>query len=252
LLAREGAKLVVVNRRADHAQALADEIVAAGGVAIGVAGDVTQARDCARIVDACAASYGCLDVLVNNVGTASRGTVVEVTEQEWDRTLRTNLTTVMLMSKYAVPQMATRGGTVINVSSMGAVRATAGGAAAYHAAKGGVIALTRSMACAHGEQGIRVNCVLPGPVFAAGVADNLTPHLRETRRRASPLGLEGDAWDVAWAIVYLASDEARWVTGTVLPVEGGILNFSPDNFAPMASRSVNSGDQGRHETRSLG
>ena len=128
---------------------------------------------------------------------------------------------MMLTSKYAVPTMAaTGGGAIVNISSISAIRPR--GLTAYTVSKGGVMALTQAMAIDHAADGIRVNCILPGPVYSSMVAPNMSAERREIRRSSSPLGMEGTPWDIGWAAVYLASDESKWVTGVCIPIDGGV------------------------------
>ena len=117
------------------------------------------------------------------------------------------------------------GGAIVNISSISAIRPR--GMTPYTVSKAGVIALTKAMAIDHGKDNIRVNCILPGPAYTSMVAGGMTEEIRDTRRQASALKVEGTAWDVAWAALYLASDEARWVTGVALPVDGGVIVDSP-------------------------
>lgn len=225
LFAAQGAKVLLVDRDEDNATETLREIHAAGGTSSVFSGDVTRSRDCEAAVEAAIGRFGALHILVNNVGILGTGTVVTVDEDTWDRVLNVNLKSMVLMSKYAVPAIANSGGgSVINISSIAALRSIgATGTVPYSVSKGGVMALTTSMAVQHGPQSVRVNCVSPGFLYTPMVSGSLTPEAREARRKASPLRTEGSAWDVAWACVYLASDEARWVTGVVLPVDGGVL-----------------------------
>jgi NAD(P)-dependent dehydrogenase (short-subunit alcohol dehydrogenase family) len=153
--------------------------------------------------------------------------VVGITEDAWDNIMRTNVTSMMLMSKHVVPVMAEQGGGAItNVSSISSIRPW--GLTPYSTSKGAVNALTTAMAMDHARQNIRVNAILPGPVYTPMVATaGMTEEQRALRASASPLGVEGTAWDVAWAAVYLASAEARWVTGQLLCVDGGVTLMSP-------------------------
>jgi len=166
--------------------------------------------------------WGRLDALDNNVGIGGRATVVDVDEAAWDHMMRVNVTSMMLTSRHAIPAMAKNGGgAIVNISSISALRPR--GLTPYSVSKGAVIALTRAMAVDHAAQGIRVNCIAPGPVYTPMVyAGGMTPDLRDRRRRASPLGVEGTGWDIGYAALFLVSDEARYVTGVVLPVDGGV------------------------------
>lgn len=227
LFAREGAKVFLVNRSESHAQELQREIEREGGECSIYAGDVTKAADVEKMVEAAVQRYGKLDILVNNVGIGGAGTVVSVTEEVWDTSMNVNLKSMMWCSKYSIPHMiATGGGSIINISSLGAVLAVrhAEGFAAYAASKAGVVGLTRSMAADFAADGVRVNCLLVGPIQTPMVAE-LGEEARERRRLAVPLKTEGTGWDVGWAAVYIASDEARWVTGVSFPVDGGVMWF---------------------------
>jgi len=222
LFAREGARVLLVDQQAEAAERTLAMIRAEGGEAAVFAADVTRAGDCRAMVEEAIRRWGRLDVLDNNVGIGGRGTVVDVDEVEWERVMRVNVTGMMLASKYAIPAIAAGGGgAIVNISSISALRPR--GLTPYSASKGAVIALTRAMAVDHTSQGIRVNCVAPGPVYTPMVyAGGMSDELRERRRRASPLGVEGSGWDVGYAALFLASDEARYITGVVLPVDGGV------------------------------
>jgi NAD(P)-dependent dehydrogenase (short-subunit alcohol dehydrogenase family) len=234
LFAREGAHVLLVDRDVQHAEETLAIIHEEGGAASVFAGDITRASDCTSMIAAAVDRYGGLHILINNVGIGAAGNVVDVTEADWDRVLEVNLKGMMLTSKYAIPAMIRSGsGSIINISSIEAMRV--GGIAeiiAYQAAKGGVISLTIGMAVHHGRDNIRVNCIAPGYHYTPMVAPILTDEARDLRRRANPLGIEGTAWDVAWAAVFLASDEARWISGVVLPVDGGLLATTPLAMLP--------------------
>lgn len=226
LFAREGAKVLLVDHVAERAEATLADIAREGGTASVFVADVTRAEECEAMVKAAVDRYGRLDILHNNVGIGQAGSVVTVSEEEWDRIMAVNLKSMMLTSKYAVPQMiAQGGGAIINISSVSALRPR--GLTPYSVSKGGVIALTKAMAVDHARHNIRVNCIVPGPVYTPMVAQGMDEQRREQRRLAVPLQTEGTAWDVAWAAVYLASDEARWVTGVALPVDGGLTLVGP-------------------------
>ncbi len=222
LFAREGARVVVVDRDGQLAEHTVAMISEAGGTACAVTGDVTSESDCRAIVAAAVAAYGGIDVLDNNVGVGSQGSVVETQPDAWSRVMRINVDSMFLMSRHVIPEMVKRGGgAIVNVSSISALRPR--GLTAYSTSKGAVIALTRAMAVDHAAQGIRVNCVAPGPVFTPMVAGaGMSDERREQRRRAAPLGVEGTGWDVGNAVVFLASARARWITGQTLVVDGGV------------------------------
>ena len=230
LLAREGAKVLLVDQviqRAEETQAMIRE---EGGEASVFEADVTRAEDCRAMADAAVARYGGLHVLVNNVGVSGKfGSVVEVTEENWHAVLDINLKSMVLTSKYAVPRMIqTGGGSIVNISSIAGMRLiSVPGSVPYSVSKGGVIALTTTMAVQHGRDNIRVNCVAPGYIYTPMVTSLVTEEKRELRKRTAPLGTEGTAWDIAWAVVFLASDESRWISGIVLPVDAGVLATTP-------------------------
>jgi NAD(P)-dependent dehydrogenase (short-subunit alcohol dehydrogenase family) len=227
LFAREGAKVLLVDAHREAAEATRALIAGEGGEAAVCAADVTREDDCRRMVEDAVRRWGRLDILDNNVGIGSRGSVVDIDEAEFERVMRVNVTSMMLTSRQAIPAMvAAGGGAIVNISSISALRPR--GLTAYSASKGAVIALTRAMAIDHAAQGIRVNCIAPGPVYTPMVyADGMAPEVRERRRRASPLGVEGTGWDIGYAALFLCSDEARYITGVVLPVDGGVTIASP-------------------------
>ena len=181
LFAREGARVLVVDRSRAAAEATLKMILGEGGEAAVFDADVTRSDDCAALVDDAVRRWGRLDILDNNVGIGGRGTVVEVSEEDWERVMRVNVTGMMLASKHAIPVLARGGdGAIVNISSISALRPR--GLTPYSASKGAVIALTRAMAIDHAQQGIRVNCVAPGPVYTPMVyADGMSEELRERR-----------------------------------------------------------------------
>ena len=235
LFAREGAKVLCADAVEDRAGETVEAIVKEGGTASSIRADVTKSDDCAAMVQAAVERYGRLDILDNNVGISVRADVLEVTEEQWDRVMAVNVKSIMLTSKYAIPQMIRgSGGSIINISSIAGLRANQ--STPYSTSKAAVIGITRSMAGDHGRQGIRVNCIVPGLVYGPMVAPRMDEALRARRRDASLLGTEGTGWDVAWAAVFLASDEARWITGVALPVDAGLLVMSPVTHARLAQQ----------------
>ncbi|MGH7279163.1 MAG: SDR family NAD(P)-dependent oxidoreductase [Candidatus Rokuibacteriota bacterium] len=220
LFAREGARVLCVDQAKERATETAALIHGEGGAAEAFAADVTRAGDCRAMVAAAVARWGGLDVLHNNVGIESRAGLLETTEAQWDLTLAVDLKSMLLATQSAVPAMLERGGgAIVCVSSIAGLRGH--GRTAYAAAKAGVIGFVRSVAVELGPRNIRVNAIAPGPVWTPMV-EGLGAGARERRRRASPLGTEGTGWDVGWGAVYLASDEARWVTGQTLVIDAGL------------------------------
>ena len=229
LFAREGAKVLIVDQAEERAAETKAIIAEEGGEAFVFVADVTSAADCEAMVNAAVDRYGRLDILDNNVGISIRADVTEVTEEQWDKVMSVNVKSIMLSSKYAVPAMAKNGGgAIINISSMAGMRANS--SAPYTTSKAAVIGITISMAGDHGRDGIRVNCVAPGLIYGPMVAPRMNDELRQVRREAAPLGTEGNGWDVGWAAVFLASDEARWITGVTLPVDAGLLTTTPVTY----------------------
>ena len=233
LFAREGARVLLVDRDRRQAEETLTTIRQEGGEASVYEADVTSAEECEGAVETAVDRYGALHVLLNNVGIVGPGAIVDFEEEDWDQVLEVNLKSMMLTSKYAVPKMIDAGGgSIINMSSISGLRASGFPASVpYSVSKGGVIALTTSMAVQHGRDNVRVNCLAPGHLYTPMVAD-MTDQVRDQRRRSAPLGTEGTAWDVAWAAVFLASDESRWITGIVLPVEAGVLATTPMAMLP--------------------
>jgi NAD(P)-dependent dehydrogenase (short-subunit alcohol dehydrogenase family) len=224
LFAREGARVLLVDRRLEAAGLTARLIADEHGEAEPFAADVTSEAACRAMVERALERWGRLDILVNNVGIGIAKRITEVTLEEWELQMRVNVTSMVLASKHAIPAMVATagGGSIVNISSIASQRGR--GLAPYAASKGAVEALTRAMAADHGRDGIRVNAIAPGPAYTPMVSARGMPEsVREARRKSTALGIEGTAWDIAWAAVYLASDEARWVTGVVLPVDGGVL-----------------------------
>ena len=237
LFAREGAKVLLADNVEARARETLEVIQGEGGTASVFEGDVIRSDDCRAMVEAAVERYGRLDVLDNNVGISHRARVVEVSEDDWDRVMAVNVKSIMLTSRYAIPTMIeSGGGSIINISSIAGLRAN--GTTPYSTSKAAVIGLTFSMAGDHGRDNIRVNCIAPGLVYTPMVAPRMDEALRRTRREAAPLGTEGTAWDVAWTAVFLASEESRWVTGVVIPVDAGLSITTPVSGTPLAQHRV--------------
>jgi 3-hydroxyisobutyrate dehydrogenase-like beta-hydroxyacid dehydrogenase/NAD(P)-dependent dehydrogenase (short-subunit alcohol dehydrogenase family) len=237
LLARNGARVALLDRDRAAAEATAAMIAAEGGTCRVIETDVTDEASCAAAVRETVSAWGRLDILVNNVGLSRvRGTAETIDLAEWDRGMRVNVLSIVLMSRFAVPEMRrSGGGSIINIGSITGLH---GGHPnlLYPTAKGAIINLTRTLAGHHGGDGIRVNCIAPGFVYTPTVYSRGLPDgVREARQDSSVLKTEGTGWDVGYGVLYLASDEARWVTGIVLPIDAGVSAISP-HFTTSARR----------------
>jgi NAD(P)-dependent dehydrogenase (short-subunit alcohol dehydrogenase family) len=229
LLARAGTKVVVADRDLKLAERTVEMIVAEGGTAAALACDVTSETDCKALVDATVDRFGRLDFLDNNVGIGSRGSVVDEKAEEYRRVMQINVESMFLLSKYAIPAMikTARGGAIVNISSISALRPR--GLTTYTTSKAAVIGLTRAMAVDHGADNIRVNCICPGPMYTPMVyARGMSDAARAQRKKASVLKLEGTGWDVGHAVKFLLSNHARYITGQVLVVDGGVTLQAPE------------------------
>ena len=223
MLARAGARVLVVDRFLDLAENTVGMIKAEGGQAVAHQADLGHEDECQSMVAAAMERFGRLDVLDNNVGISSKGSVVEEGREAWEQVMRVNVESVFLASKHAVPAMIESGdgGAIVNIASTAAIRPR--GMTAYSTSKGAMMSLTRAMAVDHGADGIRVNCVLPGAMHTPRLFHRgMTDEARERRRKASLLGIEGEGWDVGRTVLYLCSEWARYVTGQCLVVDGGM------------------------------
>lgn len=228
LLARAGANVLVVDRALDLAERTVGLIASEGGKAAAAGYDVTSASQCAAMVEDAISRWGRLDCLDNNVGIGSKGSVVEETEENWARVMQVNVDSMFLACKHAIPAMirTAGGGAIVNISSISALRPR--GLTVYTVSKGAVIALTKAIAVDHGPEGIRANCVAPGPVYTPMVyGPGMSEQARNTRRRASVLNREGTGWDIGAAVRFLLSDQARYITGQTLVVDGGATLVGP-------------------------
>ncbi len=232
VFADAGAAVAVMDIDEKSGQAVARDITASGGRALFVAGDVSRADDCRRAVERTVAACGGLDILVNNAGIIRRASLLETSEEEWDRLMAVNVKSIFLMSKQAIPVMVDAGGgVIINIASGWGL---AGGrrAAAYCASKGAVVQLTKAMAIDHGPDRIRVGCICPGDTDTAMLnqeAEQLGQAPAAFRAEAArrPLGRIVQPEEIARAALYLASDAAAAVTGSTLVVDGGGLAGFP-------------------------
>ena len=222
LLAEAGAKVLVADKDDALAKNTVQMIRDRGGEATSISGDLTKSEQCKKVVDFAISKWGRLDILDNNIGIASKLSVVDEPEENWDHVMDINLKPMFLMSKYAIPEMikSGNGGSIVNISSISATRPR--GFTTYSASKGAVLSLSQAMAVDHGADGIRVNCILPGPVYTPMVYSNgMTKQHRSQRQNASLIQMEGDGWDIGKAVVYLSSSWARSVTGHLMVVDGG-------------------------------
>jgi meso-butanediol dehydrogenase/(S,S)-butanediol dehydrogenase/diacetyl reductase len=223
-LASEGANLVLSDLRLDELEARAGEIDAPGIVCCKA--DVRSKQEIEAFVLEGVSTFGRIDVLVNNAGIGRRGRVQDLEDQDWRLVMETTLDSVFLASRAALPYLAITGGTIVNVASISGL-AGDGGNAAYNAAKGAVVNLTRAMAVDHGPDGIRVNAVCPGltvtPLTAKMRASELVMAQYADR---IPLGRAGEAGEIASAIAFLASDEASYISGMCLAVDGGLTAWT--------------------------
>ena len=226
MFAQEGAQVIVNGRRAPQLQATVEAIVALGGAAAASPGDITQGEDVRRLIHSATSAFGKIDVLVNNAGVMiSRTAVTACSDDDWRQTLETNLTGAYLCCKHSLPELTKQRGNILFISSIFGV---IGGAqrAAYVASKGGLISLARGMALDYAPLGVRVNALCPAYI-ETDMNRQLLIDLRQRGEieaiiKRHPLGSLGQPADVAHAAVYLASDEARWITGVALPIDGGM------------------------------
>ncbi|UYN93829.1 MAG: SDR family oxidoreductase [Enhydrobacter sp.] len=237
LLARAGTRVLVADRDKKLAERTAEMIKAEGGHALAHAADVTKEKECRNLVDAAVDHWGRLDFLDNNVGIGSRGSVVDEKPEEYRRVMQVNVETMFLLCKHAIPAMIKTtpdkpegGGAIVNISSISALRPR--GLTTYTVSKAAVIGLTQAMAVDHGKDRIRVNCICPGPMYTPMVAVRGNTTMSETARarraQASVLKIEGTGWDIGNAVRFLLSDRARYITGQVLVVDGGVTLQGPE------------------------
>ena len=227
--AREGARVMLVDLNLKAAEETKRLIDKEGGDCIVFKADVTKASDCQAMVDQCIQTFGRIDILHNNVGIVEPGGPVEVSEESWDRVMNVNLKSIFLTCKYVLPHMEKQKyGSIVNISSIAGIIVPYP-SVSYTASKAGVIALTRDIAIQYAKKGIRANSILPGllntPMVVASLTQSYGGDAAEMIKRRDakcPTGKQGEAWDVAYAALFLASDEAKYITATTLVVDGGI------------------------------
>jgi NAD(P)-dependent dehydrogenase (short-subunit alcohol dehydrogenase family) len=218
VLAAHGASVAVLDRDPEAARRTVDRITADGRTAVPVVADVLDDAACRRAVAEAVSALGSLDTLVNNVAVGDRAGIFEVEPERFHQLMDLNLTTAWQVTRHAVGVLGS-GGAIVNISSVG-VRARGPGMV-YNLAKAGLENLTVGAANTLGERGIRVNCVQVGAIWGAFAAANMDERMREIRKGWSALGTEGNPWDIAQAVLFLASDRARWISGQILSVDGG-------------------------------
>ena len=231
LFAREGARIFAADINLAAAEETAAIIQGEGGAATAHAANATSAEQVKAMVAACMDAYGQIDVLHNNVGGSIPGGAVEIDEADWDANIALNLKSVFLTCKAVLPIMEAQGsGAIVNLSSVAGMRFIDRPLASYQAAKAGLVQFSRALGVEYAPKGIRCNCVVPGlmdtPLVRHRLIDKEYPEkaaaVLARRHALSPMGHMGDAWDVAYAALYLASDEARYVTATEIVVDGGL------------------------------
>lgn len=231
LYARKGGRVFVVDRDEQRAAATVELIEAEHGDATAFAADISREDDVRRMVAACVKRFGAIDVLHNNVGIVAVGDITELTEEDWSRVQSVNVTGTFLTCKHALPHLEQRdGAAIVNVGSVSGMRDVGMPMAAYAASKAAVSQLTRSIALEYASRGVRANTVVPGLVRTPLVERSLAgtygaegqAELMAERDRRCPMGHMGTAWDVAYASLFLASNEARYITATELVVDGGL------------------------------
>ncbi len=229
LYAREGARVVAIDVAMEAAQETCGIIAKEGGEAMPLVADVTTSDSVKAAVDATMTRYGQIDILHNNVGYAAMGGPVDMSEADWQRTIDLNLTGAFLTCKHVLPHMlARKQGTIVNVSSIAAIRWTGYPYSAYYASKAGLNHFTVGIAMQYAKQGIRANAIMPGmmntPLIYKQIAGQYksAEDMVKARDAACPMGRMGTAWDIAKAALFLASDESAYITGVALPVDGGL------------------------------
>jgi NAD(P)-dependent dehydrogenase (short-subunit alcohol dehydrogenase family) len=227
--ARAGARVAAVDLNLAAAEETRDIIRGEGGTSIGIAANATQSADIVRVVKGITAEFGRVDILHNNVGITAPGGPVEESEESWRRVIDANMSSVFLTCKHVIPVMlAGGGGAIINVSSIAAVRWTGYPYFSYYATKAAVNQMTVAIAMQYAKQGIRCNAIMPGPMDTPMIRKQIVQFydseedMVAQRNAMCPMGRMGTGWDVANAAVFLASEEASYITGVCLPVDGGV------------------------------
>jgi len=230
LYAREGARVMVVDSNLLAAEETKDIISENNGVCIAFEADVSKSSDCKNMTEKCIKHFGRIDILHNNVGIEIPGGIDQTSENDWNRTISVNLKSMFLTCKYILPYMVKQSnGSIVNISSINAIRTLPALSIAYSSSKAGIIALTREIALQYADKGIRANAILPGLINTPFVKASLTDayggkvqEMIDKRDSICPMGKQGEPLDVAYASLFLVSDEAKYITGISLVVDGGL------------------------------
>ncbi len=233
LYAREGAAVMLMDISLEAAEEAKRMIDREGGRSFAFQGDVTKSQDCQTMVEACLKNYGRVDILHNNVGIGQNpgGGPLDVDEALWDRLMNTNLKSMFFTCRAVLPQMLKqRKGAILNISSVAAIRSSYP-QFIYTVSKAGVNALTRSLAVEYADKGIRVNAIMPGLIYTPRIESvkskvyygGDTERMKRERAERAPMKQMGEAWDIGYASLFLVSEEAKYITGQVLAVDGGLL-----------------------------
>jgi NAD(P)-dependent dehydrogenase (short-subunit alcohol dehydrogenase family) len=229
VLAAAGAAVLVVDKDAEHGEVTRGMIEEGGGRSTVCVADVSVESDCEAMVQAAVDSFGGLDILVNNAGISKHVTVTDTPQELFEEIIGVNLRGPFMACKYAIPALMTRGGgSIVNIGSVVAIRDAGSSHPAYAASKGGVLGITVDLAGAYGRDNIRVNAVLPG-MIASPIQASIGSASPEMQKRMNMLGRMGNVWDIAHAVGFLCTDEASYITGHVMPVDGGATAAMPSS-----------------------
>jgi len=231
LYAREGGKVFAVDIDSDAAAETKSIIDEEGGSCSIHQADISKSEEVLGMVNACLASHGKIDILHNNVGILNLEGITDTKEEDWNRVMDVNVTGIYLTCKNVLqPMIAEKNGVIINISSVAAIRYWGGPAIAYNTSKAAVLQLTQTIALENARNGIRANCILPGVIDTPLIQPNPDQHtpdeitkIKNSRDSMIPMGRMGEPWDVAKAALFLASDDAKYITGTDLIVDGGLV-----------------------------
>jgi NAD(P)-dependent dehydrogenase (short-subunit alcohol dehydrogenase family) len=231
-LAKQGAKIFGGNRSQQSAEVTRQRILAAGGTCDVVQTDVTSAASVQQLVESCMAQHGRIDILINNVGRSEPGCPATMSEAIWDSQIDINLKSVYLTCRFVLPIMEAQGcGAIVSIGSVAGLRYIGKAQIAYNTSKAAVLQFSKATAVMYARKGVRLNCVVPGLMdtpyttqMAERYADGDYGKFKEQREGQVPMGFMGNAWDVANAVVFLVSEEARYITGQEIVVDGGITS----------------------------